>query len=328
MSPDTGTLIISLDFELVWGVLDFIESDEKKKFLATRKIVPALLELFKEHQIHATWAAVGFLFFESRSDLFASLPEKKPSYTDRSLSPYDYVNTVGENENDDPLHFAPSLIRQILDMPNQELATHTFSHYYCLEDGQTPEEFEYDLKEALKIAEKYGHKFESIIFPRNQYTPAYLNVCATNGLMAYRGNEALWFRRGQPRRVYRQWPRRIARLMDAYLNLSGSNAYPLPPKDTLPLNFPSSRYLRPYSKRLQALEPLRLRRVLSAMTHAARTGQVFHIWWHPEDFRNHVDENLAFLKSILTQYDELHHLYGMQSRNIREVTRLVLDRED
>ena len=49
--------------------------------------------------------------------------------------------SVRMNEADDPLHYAPSLIDDILRRRRQELATHTFSHCYCLEEGQTEEAF-------------------------------------------------------------------------------------------------------------------------------------------------------------------------------------------
>ena len=51
------------------------------------------------------------------------------------------IARIGPNERQDPYHFGLSLVRRIKDCPHQEIGTHTFSHYYCLEDGQTPEHF-------------------------------------------------------------------------------------------------------------------------------------------------------------------------------------------
>ena len=53
--------IISLDFELKWGVLEFDER-YNKNLLVARQVIPKILTLFKEYQIKATWAVVGLLF--------------------------------------------------------------------------------------------------------------------------------------------------------------------------------------------------------------------------------------------------------------------------
>jgi hypothetical protein len=327
MITKNGALVISLDFELVWGVRDLGKNSRSDKLILTRQVVPVLLDLFSKYGVHATWATVGFLFFESRDALLADLPASPPKYSNKSLSPYDSLAMeLGANENEDPLHYAPSLIHRILSVPHQELATHTFSHYYCLEDGQSPADFESDLKSAIRVAENYNCKIKSIVFPRNQYGDPYLDVCAKNDILAFRGNESVWFRRTSKREAHRQWLRRLMRLLDAYINISGTNAYPLPAKtEALPVNIPASRYLRSYSRRFRIFEPLRLNRVLSSMKAAAQTGQIFHLWWHPEDFSSNMDENLLFLEKILIKYKELNQLYGMQSLTMAEVSRQVLD---
>lgn len=326
MSTKTGALVVSLDFELLWGVRDLELTGKRSKILLTRQVVSRLLDLFQKYDIHATWATVGFLFFESRDELLAALPASLPAYSTKALSPYDSLSSeIGANENEDLLHYAPSLIREILSVPHQELATHTFSHYYCLEDGQTPSDFESDLQSAIRAGEKYSQKIESIVFPRNQYADPYLDVCAKQGIRAFRGNETVWFRRTQKREVHRHWLRRLMRLMDAYVNISGTNAYPLPVDASLPVNIPASRYLRSYSKRFRIFEPLRLNRILSAMTSAAQAGHIFHLWWHPEDFSNNMDENLLLLEKILVKFSELQKIYGMQSMTMAEVSHQVLD---
>lgn len=314
-----GALVISLDFELVWGVRDLESTGYRKDLMPTRQVVPRLLGMFQKYDIHATWATVGFLFFDSSTEMQTGLPELKPKYENGFLSPYDNLSKeVGENETADPLHFAPSLIRQILNTPHQELGTHTFSHYYCLENGQTVKDFEADLRAAMKAAEKYQCKIESIVFPRNQYSKEYLDVCARNGIKTFRGNESLWFRTPSKRSEHRQWSRRIMRVLDAYLNVSGANAFPQP-SDGHPVNVPASRYLRPVSRRLRVIEPLRLNRIKHSMREAAQSGQIFHLWWHPEDFAENLEDNFAFLEKILSEYAALRSSYGMQSLTMGEV---------
>ena len=309
-----GVFIISLDFELIWGVRDIERPNEIVNIQSAREVVERLLELFAKYEIHATWATVGFLFFENRAELLRNIPDRLPQYVNMHLSPYPFMDDeLGDSESEDPQHFALSLVRKILQSPHQELATHTFSHYYCLEEGQTVDDFSSDLEAAISAAKKQNSTIESIVFPRNQYADAYLEICQSKGVLAYRGNEDIWFRKSSDRKSHRHWIRRLFRLSDAYVNLSGSNAYPLPTNPELPINLPSSRYLRPYSKRLEFLELMRLRRIISAMRDAANKGRVFHLWWHPEDFSKYPEENLVFLEKILVEFSSLRNTLEMKS---------------
>jgi hypothetical protein len=114
--------------------------------------------------------------------------------------------------------------------------------------------------------------------------------------------------------------RRTARMLDTIVPLSSHNAYPRRTLDVDPLvNIPSSRFLRPYSPRLRALEPLRLRRMKSDLTHAARHGLIYHLWWHPHNFGIEPERNLEFLRRLLDHFASLRDRYAMKSHNMGEV---------
>ncbi|HET9816927.1 MAG TPA: hypothetical protein VFQ33_14305, partial [Xanthobacteraceae bacterium] len=131
-----GALVISLDFELLWGVRDNRTiADYGANILGVRQVVPALLDLFAERNIACTWATVGLLFFDTNAAMRAALPARKPRYTDARLCSYNYLDEVGADEERDPYYYGLSLIKRILDHPAQEIGTHTFSHFYCLEEG-------------------------------------------------------------------------------------------------------------------------------------------------------------------------------------------------
>jgi len=135
----TGALVISLDFELHWGVRDKRSIPSyRENLLGARRAVPAMLGMFRQFGIRATWAIVGLLLAESRREMLDRMPARRPRYRRADLSPYDAFGDVGENERDDPYHFASSLVRRIAASSEQEIATHTFGHYYCLEDGAGP----------------------------------------------------------------------------------------------------------------------------------------------------------------------------------------------
>ena len=108
-----------------------------------------MLATFAEYDIHATWATVGFLFFSRRNELLRGLPPKLPRYDDMRLSPYGEIGTIGQDEDEDPFHFARSLLEQIRSSEAQEIGTHTFSHYYCLEPTQSIAAFRDVLRAAV-----------------------------------------------------------------------------------------------------------------------------------------------------------------------------------
>ena len=320
-----GIFTISLDLELYWGVRDSRSfSDYEANLHGERDAIRGILDLFQAHDVHATWATIGFLFFKDIDELRKHLPRVLPDYRRHQLSSYRYIDehTWGD---DDVYHFAPDTIELIRSCAGQEIGTHTFSHYYCLEEGQTIESFRADLQAAMEVAEARGIPITSLVFPRNQGNPAYLPVLDELRIASYRGNENASFykprnKQGQSALV------RALRLLDAYINLSGYNTYSLEEcARKRPFHIPASRFLRPYSHSLASLDSLRLRRIKRAMRDAAIGNRLFHLWWHPHNFGADVKHNLAFLQNILAYYDQLNQRYGMQSCNMGEVA-VVLER--
>lgn len=320
MAKQRGVFVTSLDFELHWGIRDIKTIEEYGGNLrGERSVIPLLLDLFAEYGIHATWATVGFLFFEARDELIKGFPTKKPHYVNSKLSPYTDMENIGSGEEEDPFHFAPSLIKTIASFPHQEIGSHTFSHYYCLEEGQDVETFKEDLEAAVRAAGRYNLTLESLVFPRNQFNKGYLSVCRGQGIKVYRGNQPYWIYRASNKEDESLFKRGL-RLLDAYINISGHNCYLLDSVvRELPVDIPSSRFLRPYSGKLRVLEPLRLRRILSGLTYAASKGMSYHLWWHPHNFGVDPENNILFLRKILDHFLSLREAYGMESLNMGEL---------
>jgi peptidoglycan/xylan/chitin deacetylase (PgdA/CDA1 family) len=305
--------VISLDFEIHWGVRDHEPADGgyAANLHGVRDAVPAMLATFAAYDVAATWATVGMLFARSRADLDAWRPPVTPRYHDARLDAY--AEPVGESEADDPLHYAPSLIRMVRETPRQEVATHTYSHYYGLEAGQSVESFRADIAAAGRAAAAHGVTLRSIVYPRNQRNPAYDDVLREAGITAYRDEQRAWMFRGT--RVPRLG-RRAGRFVDAYTPLAGG--YHLARWNELRqpgglCNVPASHFLRPWSRRWAGLEGVRRRRIVAAMRRAARESGLFHLWWHPHNFGVNLAENIAFLESLLDTFAELRASDGMQS---------------
>jgi peptidoglycan/xylan/chitin deacetylase (PgdA/CDA1 family) len=320
MAKRPGALVISLDFELHWGVRDHTNRTDALygRLPEARGAVTRMLEVFLERNIKATWATVGFLFGSSRDDIEASKPAERPAYARAELNPY--VESLGADEHHDPEHLAGSLVDQISASAGQEVASHTFSHYYCLEPGQTEATFRADLAAAQAIASRHDLELTSLVLPRNQWNPAYTGAVLDSGFRCIRGPQRSWSYR--PRPQGRQSTLiRAARLTDAYIGFS-----PPPTTDwkdvVLPsglCDVPASAFLRPYDPSRRRLEDLRLSRLRSGMRHAATHGRIFHLWWHPHNFSQHQAENFGVLEQVLDEFDQLAKSEGMQSLTMADV---------
>jgi hypothetical protein len=323
-NPDFGALVVSLDFELHWGVRDKCAPNGpyRENLLGARKAIVPILDLFEEFGVAATWATVGFLFAASRREREDFSPAVRPRYIDARLDAYS--EPTGESEEDDPLHYAPSLIEQIAKRSRQEIATHTFSHYYCQEPGETREAFAADLSSAVAIAQRRGFNVRSIVFPRNQFRPGYEELLKEAGVTCYRGNGPHWMYRARPR-SQETLAVRAPRLLDHYVSLSGSKVVRwdevVQPNGLCDVR--SSMFLRPYSTQRKSFEHIRLRRIAGGIRAAAEQRGIFHLWWHPHNFGANTSENLDFLRSVLEVFSNYRQSHGMKSLNMAEAAALV-----
>lgn len=317
-----GTLLVSLDFELFWGMLDVCPLDAyRDNVLGGRKAIPRLLELFRKYDIHATWATVGFLFAENYGELSACFPKgtARPAYDNRALDPYDWFDKIGR---DAPCFYAPELIRLVAETPGQEIGSHTFSHYYCREKGQTLEQFRSDMEAAKKIAADHGYAVTSVILPRNQCVPEYTEVLRQLGFTAYRDEENDWIHE----KIKFRPLLRLLRLADVYLPLTGQGGY-TPKKEDGIWNLVGSRMYKPVLKPLVFLEGLKLHRIKAQMRHAAKHGLTFHLWWHPHNIGVMTETHLQQLEEIFSYYRQLKETYGMESLTMGEAVQRLENEE-
>ena len=96
MALEKGYLVISLDFELIYGILDYLSNHEElyENLLGARKAIPQMLALFEEHSVAVTWAIVGMLFNDNENDLMKNLPFKMPHYINENLSVYSHLDKI------------------------------------------------------------------------------------------------------------------------------------------------------------------------------------------------------------------------------------------
>jgi hypothetical protein len=325
MTSPPGALVISLDFELHWGMRDHVDrqSPTYGELAPSRQTVAELAELFAGRGIRATWATVGLLFGSTAAEVEGCLPERRPSYRRPELDPY--VEPIGADEEGDPEHLAGSLVRLLAGTPGQEVASHTFSHFYCLEEGQGDQDLAADLAAAQAIAGIHGLRLTSLVLPRNQWDPRYAPTVLAAGFTCIRGPQPGWAHTSRPQGGQSRL-RRAVRLADTY-----GGVHPPPTlawgavrgRDGL-CDVPASAFLRPYAPGRKRLQPLQRQRLVAGMRDAARRGRIFHLWWHPHNFTRYPTESFAFLGELLDEFDRLSASDGMVSLTMGDVASAVV----
>jgi len=302
-------LVLSLDFELFWGVAEFRSiAGYRHNIDGEWDAIPKMLGLFQRYGIRASWATVGMLMCRDYSHWREIRPSVFPEYARMRCSTYLLDSLVRENPK---LFFARPLVERILETPGQEVASHSYCHYSCGEAGATPEQFAADLVCAREIGAELGVTYRSFVFPRNQIQDDYLATLEKAGYQVFRGNPDHWLYRDGHFVVGGRAGRGI-RLVDAYFPISGNHV--AKPSSVLGLiNVPASLSLRPWSRRLAAFESIRLMRLKRAMTAAAKADGVFHLWWHPHNFGVNIEKNMAILDSLLQHYVRLRDEFDMRS---------------
>lgn len=313
----TGTFLISLDYELYWGVQENRTIDEyKERLINVNSVVNSLLLLFKAYEIHATWAIVGFMFAKDINELQKYLPsvEYYPNYSNVAVSSYRVIMD-SKHDNYSECLFAKDTIKNIANSCFQEIGSHSFSHYFTKEDGQSVWEFGQDINSARRIAHDVaGIDLKSMVFPRNQCNDQYIKIISEKGFRAYRGLENDWIHN----KISNFKLVRVFRLIDSFIPLTRVKPGVLLENNII--NIPGTRFYRAYSHKLRIFEPLKMMRIKMQMKACAKKGYIFHLWWHPHNFGKNKEKNISNLSEVLKYYKKLEKKYGMKSFNMSEIT--------
>lgn len=324
-----GVFCISLDFELHWGCFERMQLNEEEQqyFLNTREVIPRKLDLFAANDVEATWAIVGSLYRKSVTDWKQNLPEVIPTFTHRRASAYAWIEDNGFKGEHDPFHFAPDLVKLVGETPHQEVATHTYAHYFCLEPGQTREQFRADMKMAVEVARAQGHEIRSLVFPRNQFNRDYLSVCSEVGITTVRSSPDIWYWKYATGSTFKE---KFFRAGDAYIKMHPIKPVSLKDINTKtdgPLLIPSTRLYRAWQPKYKIQNRFKLRRILNEMTEAARKNYYYHIWWHPHNFGHHPDECMRELEQIVLHFKKLEKKYGFRTMHMQHINRFLLNQQ-
>lgn len=319
----TGMLVISLDFEMYWGMADITEVNDMTPVMQNvHKVVPRLLALFKKYNVHATWATVGALMAENSEDFLTYLPRE---FTSQTAIMLEKIGLIPEDNNKCPrdILFAPELVKMVADTAGQEIGTHTYSHYYCSDGESTPKDFAAEIESAIDIASAKGYEIKSAVFPRNQIADEFLEAMEKVRHLAFRGNESGWISAVKSKNL-KLWT--VVWYIDNYIPLQRRCSYRIGDiSDRGRLNIRNSRFFKPFRPKFRFAEKLKLRRYKREMLKAAKKGEIYHMYWHPHNFAVDTEINFAQMEELLAFYSKLNKKYGMESMNMNEVAERYAD---
>jgi peptidoglycan/xylan/chitin deacetylase (PgdA/CDA1 family) len=261
-----GTLTISIDLELAWGVWDSLTAEALRMAeTAERPICTALLELFDRHSVPATWAMVAALLDEAAA-------QNRPGSTGCWHAP-DVVERIGKAK------------------VAHEIGSHGGRHINLAAAGVR--EAEDDIHFARHLHRTFGLPFKSFVFPRNRI--GNLDALRRAGLRVYRGRDVGWS----------SGAHRAGRFAAKAANLA-DKALPIPPRPVRPrvhaelVDLPGSMLMLGRNGVRRFVLPSVTRTKLAMGLHRAiQSGETFHLWFHPSNFYYRRQEQLETLDWFL-----------------------------
>ena len=121
-----SALVISLDFEMFWGVLDTQTlAGYGPRVAGEWTAISGMLALFRRHGIRATWATVGMVMCRDHRQWSEIRPAQLPGYQNPVCDNYRASSVAAAHPD---LFFGRPLVESILETPGQEVGSHSYSH--------------------------------------------------------------------------------------------------------------------------------------------------------------------------------------------------------
>jgi peptidoglycan/xylan/chitin deacetylase (PgdA/CDA1 family) len=277
-----GSVVISIDAELGWGFSDF--DDPPTDWAASgREGWQYLLDRFEEYRMPATWAVVGHLFFQGRTEAAGS-DLTPPDWLDRERSVWDLRPE---------LQFGNGLVTALLETDvEHDIGSHTFSHIVFDKEWVTRDTVRADLEAAIEAGAESGVEYESFVFPRN--VVGYRDVLADCGFNAYRGAMPEGVDWALTKLAALGTPK-ATRLVEPYVDEYGL------------VNVPPSLYLFEMEGLARtAIESIWAGPIVeiasNGIDRAIREDGLFHVWLHPNNLRT--DRDFRRMGAVLELIDD------------------------
>lgn len=307
MAEKLGVFTISLDTELAWGTFDKGRvKQHEAAYRRTPAVIDQLCELFDKYHIPATWALVSHLLVDCDGQHPARTPPEFPWIDDW------FGELPCSSGLDEELWYAPWLVGRLQSCDTeQEVGLHGATHMQLGADGCSPQNAEEELSDAVATLHEFGVEPESFVFPRNDI--GHLDVLADHGIETYRGVDAIWTEQQPidavkpPLRFVEEAVRRPPPVVEPR------------ERDSL-IEIPGSQVFRPTHGGWQYTPgESTVARAKKGLNRAARTGGIFHLWFHPFNLGHDPERDLARLEQVLAAAQRLVTQGDLECRPMCEI---------
>lgn len=314
MNEKPGVFVLSLDTELAWGTFDVGRLKKfERAYRKTPDVIECLCELLDEYQISATWALVSHLLVDCNNG---------QEHAGRILPNFEWVDDwFGEmpcaSGCDPRLWYAPWLVERIASCDTeQEIGLHGATHMPLGAQGCSRQNAKEEIQTAVETVLEYGIEPKTFVFPRNEI--GHTDVLAEHGIRAYRGMDARW---------YEQWSlpdvaRPPLRFVDEAIRRTPPVVEPIIEEKIVEI--PGSQVFRPTQGGWRYIPgESSVLRAKKGLYRAARTGGVFHMWFHPFNLAHASSRDLRRFEYVLNSAKDLIQQEAIESRSMSEVAALA-----
>ena len=270
--------IISLDCEGKWGFADRIglSHDQVLTHQNLHKAYDSILRTLADYNLKATFAFVAAFTLSEQDYLRQKIWFSERLFAGKNW--LDHFKRQVEQENNTEGWFAPDIFVRVREHQQHEIATHGFTHLPFQESLTSRDAIEKELAGINAWATWQGLDIKTMVFPRNRV--GYTDLLVKAGIQAYR-DMPLYFD---------MKPRWAA---EALKYIEGTVSQPHP-KAASPLKIPGGSLMA--FRRQYRLPPnfMILKRWQAIIDHAVEHKQVAHLWMHPHNMINGLDQAWLF----------------------------------
>jgi len=295
MSIRKAIFIVSLDLELLWGLINTqsyssIHLLKRTGGLKLREYIDFLMSVLEKYRIPATWAVVGRLFLNLRHKQEDLLHRCDSRFIDS------HSFDVSTDSFNNSLYFGRDILKKILSSTlDHEIGYHSFSHIIFSQISEEVADLE--IKAGIEIAKQFGINFKSFVFPQNEI--GHTDVLRKYGFIIYRG-ETLRHSKHRARALHK---------VDGLVN--EIIAPPVVPEWKAGIwEIPSSMHFCDPKYPFSLLPRAKL-----GLWRAMRSNMIFHIWMHPW--------NLLEYKSLSWDFERFIE-YVSKKRNEGKITVMTM----
>jgi peptidoglycan/xylan/chitin deacetylase (PgdA/CDA1 family) len=288
---------LSFDLELIWGTLDLFgpEGFDRQCRIEKDMVIGRLLELLDELEIPATWFVVGHLFLdECHTEDGRKHPEiVRPTH---AWSRGDWFQHDPDGpEEEAPTFLGWSMVRRIVERQvRHEIGAHSFSHVIFGDPGCSRDTAASEVAACVAVARARGLEVRSFAFPRNRV--GHLDVLAEQGFRCYRGPEPRWYNSPRCPALLS----RVAHIWD-FLRIAAPPVV-VPHRRGGLCSVPGSMILLPmHGLRRHIPASWRVARARKGLAAAVEQSRVFHLWMHPTNLVDSMEEMIGCLRSVLEE---------------------------